>query len=262
MLPLIKLLTLLDTSQASELVDRLGGLPLALAQAASYMRETGTSMTEYLEFYNTAWYDLMKDEARPESMLREYGSRSIQTTWTISFEYVKRKNEDAANLLQLWSHFDNRDIWFELFNIRLKYSEELCVSPPEWFHRVFFNKFSFGKTAATLLDYSLIEARHESDSYGVHPVVHEWCRKTMDADRKRKSFTLALTVVTSALTNAAGIDYWKNQRRISPHSSRIIQQLMDTLEEAPESEQDITRLFAFQLERRTATILRALVEYG
>ena len=95
---------------------RVGSLPLALAQAASYMRETNTSMTEYLGFYNTAWDDLMTYEARPESALREYGNHSVRTTWTISFEGVKRKNEDAAKTLQVWSYLDNRDIWFEIFN--------------------------------------------------------------------------------------------------------------------------------------------------
>lgn len=229
--------SLIDNPQASELVDRVGGLPLALAQAASYMRQTGTSMTEYLNSYNAAWDDLMKDEARPESTLGEYGNRSVQTTWTISFEYVKRKNEDAANSLQLWSYLDNRDIWFELFNGRLKFSPRRWSRPPEWFRRMACDKLSFRRIAATLLDYSLIEARDESDSYGVHPVVHEWCRKTMNADRRHKSAFLAVTSVASAVPDEYVRDYWTIQRRLLPHANLFSQQLMDTLEENLDSEQ-------------------------
>lgn len=218
-------------------MNRVGALPLALAQAASYMRETGTSVTEYLDFYNTAWDDLMKHEARPESKLREYGNRSVQTTWNISFESVKRKNEDAANMLQVWSYLDNMDIWFELFNNKRNSDLEWWSSPPEWFRRVVRNKLSFKGVAGTLLAYSLIEARQDSDSYGVHPVVHEWCRKTVTTDRQHESAFLAITSVAFGVPQKDERDYWRTQRRLLPHANRFSQQSMDMLEEALEPEQ-------------------------
>lgn len=220
-------------------MERVGGLPLALAQAASYMRETGTNMTEYLHSYNTVWEDLMKDEARPGSGVQEYGDRSVYTTWTISFDYVMRKNQAAANMLQVWSYLDNRDIWFELFNMNGDLGLEQPSSIPEWFRRVVCNKLNFRRVTAALLDYSLIEARQDSDSYGVHPVVHEWCRKTMNADRRHESALLALTSVAFVGPEDIDRDYWMIQRRILPHANRFSQQLMDMLEENLESEQAI-----------------------
>ena len=104
----------IDDLSALDLLQDLDGLPLALAQAGSYMRETNTSITEYLELYNSTWDDLMKDEA--ETKFREYGNRSIRTTWVISFEQIRRQNKAATNMLQLWTLLDNRDIWFGLFN--------------------------------------------------------------------------------------------------------------------------------------------------
>ena len=220
-------------------MERVGGLPLALAQAASYMRETGTNMTEYLHFYNTVWEDLMKGEARPGSGIREYGDRSVYTTWTISFDYVLRKNEAAANMLQVWSYLDNRDIWFELFNMKGNLGLERSPSIPEWFRRVVCNKFNFRLLTAALLDYSLIEARQDSDSYGVHPVVHEWCRKTMNAERRHESAFLAIMSAAYAVPDDSGRDYWTIQHRILPHTNRISQQLMDMLEDNLKSEQAI-----------------------
>ncbi|KAK3178318.1 hypothetical protein OEA41_000451 [Lepraria neglecta] len=125
-----------DGSNASTLVERLGGLPLALAQAASYMRETNTSITEYLQSYNTAWDDLMKDEAHPDFVLREYDHHSAYSTWAISFECVKRKNETAANFLQVWSCLDNRDIWCELCLNEKSSRVHWSSAPPDWFKEV------------------------------------------------------------------------------------------------------------------------------
>lgn len=218
-------------------MHRVGGLPLALAQAASYMRETGTSITEYLRFYNTVWEDLMKDEARSGSGVREYGNRSVYTTWTVSFEYVKRKNEDAANMLEVWSYLDSRDIWFEMFDNKENTNLERWSSPTEWFRRVVCNKLSFKGITATLLDYSLIQARHETDSYEVHPVVHEWCRKTMNANRRNERALLAIMSVAWAVPSYSDRDYWMIQRRLLPHANRCTQQLVDMLEGDLESEQ-------------------------
>lgn len=218
-------------------MDRVGALPLALAQAASYMRETGTSMVEYLNFYNTAWNDLMKDEDCSGSGIPEYGNRSVYTTWDTSFEYVKRKNEDATNMLQVWSYLNNRDISFEIFNNEQNPDLAEWSSPPEWFCRVVCNKLSFKRIAATLLNCSLIEARYETDSYRVHPVVHEWCRKTLGVDRQLDSLFLAVTSVAFGVPNDDQKDYAKTIHRLLPHASRFSQQLMDMLGNNIQSEQ-------------------------
>ena len=203
------------------------------------MRETNTSMTEYLEFYNTAWDDLTTYEARPESTLHEYGNRSVRTTWAISFEGVKRKNEDAAKLLQVWSYLDNRDIWFGLFNNERNSDLEAWSNPPEWFRRVVRDKLSFKGVAATLLAYSLIEARQDSESYGMHPVVHEWCRKTITADRQPELAFLAITSVGSGAPHPNEIVSSPIRRRFLPHAKFVSQHVMDSLEETLGSEQAI-----------------------
>ena len=209
------------------------------------MRETNTSMAEYLGFYNTAWDELMAYEARPESTLREYGNRSVRTTWAISFEGVKRKNEDAAKMLQVWSYLDNRDIWFEVFNNNKNTDLKLWSDPPKWFCRVIRDKLSFKGVAATLLAYSLIEARQDSESYGVHPVVHEWCKQTVTSDRQPELAFLAITSVAFGVPHPDDRGSWPTQRRLLQHANRFSQHLMDMLEEAFESEQAIELYYAF-----------------
>ena len=179
----------------------------------------------------------MAYEARPESTLREYGNRSVRTTWAISFEGVKKKNEDAAKMLQVWSYLDNRDIWFEIFNNEMNSDLENWSDPPEWFRRVVRDKLSFKGVAATLLAYSLIEARQDSESYGVHPVVHEWCRNTIVTSIKLELAFLAVTSVAFGAPYPGDRGAWPTRRRLLQHANMFSQQLMDMLEKAFESEQ-------------------------
>ncbi|KAJ5546496.1 hypothetical protein N7494_004081 [Penicillium frequentans] len=45
------------------LAHRLDGLPLAIVIAAAFMRQTGTSITQYLEFYQESWSDLQSQSS-------------------------------------------------------------------------------------------------------------------------------------------------------------------------------------------------------
>lgn len=60
----------------NNLVQRLGYLPLALVQAGTYMRETKTGCSKYLELYESSWLQLAAETPR----LRDYENGSIQTT--------------------------------------------------------------------------------------------------------------------------------------------------------------------------------------
>ncbi|RYO74910.1 hypothetical protein DL764_010654 [Monosporascus ibericus] len=80
----------LDTG-VEELLTLLDGLPLALAQAASYLRETGLECSTYTNLYQNQWDDLIKSAGISSSPLLDY-ERSIGTTWTISFKAIEAKN--------------------------------------------------------------------------------------------------------------------------------------------------------------------------
>ncbi|RYP82883.1 hypothetical protein DL770_005490 [Monosporascus sp. CRB-9-2] len=79
----------LDTG-SEELLSLLDGLPLALAQAASYLRETGLECSTYIDLYQNQWDDLIKFADISGSPLLDY-ERSIGTTWTISFKAIEAK---------------------------------------------------------------------------------------------------------------------------------------------------------------------------
>ena len=172
----------------------------------------------------------MKDDSHPDFAPREYDYRSIYTTWNVSIECVKQKNNDAANMLQLWSYLDNKDIWYSLFNNKQNRNLELWYSHlPRWFNRVMGNEVDFRRAVRILLSYSLIEAKEDSDAFAMHPVVHDWCRETIDdAGERQYLMLLAITVVGFAVPQRTERRYWEIELRLLPHTNRCIA-LLDNL---------------------------------
>ncbi|KAL9105022.1 MAG: hypothetical protein Q9163_000119 [Psora crenata] len=196
------------------LVTRLGGLPLAIVQAGRYMCETGTNCQVYLRQYNTSWSELQADVPR----LREYPNRSVQTTWSISYEHVKQSNPTAAKLLQLWAYLDHQDLWFELLKRGSRGSKD-----PFWFQDLVRSEIGFQRVIKILLAYSLVESHQDTNSYSIHPVVHDWCVESISRG-KHNLMMLALTVVGFAMPDTSEQDYVMNQRLL-PHANRCEQQL-------------------------------------
>jgi len=92
------------------LVTRLERLPLAIVQAGRYMQETWSSGQSYLRLYETSWSELEAEVPR----MRDYANRSVQTTWTISYDRIRQLDPAAAKLFQLWAYLDHQDLWFRL----------------------------------------------------------------------------------------------------------------------------------------------------
>jgi Tetratricopeptide repeat len=84
-----------DYATAAELADELGGLPLALEQAAAYMQATGTSMTGYLDLYHHRRADLL---ARGD--VSGHPS-SAATTLTLALRQLDHEAAAAVALLRL-----------------------------------------------------------------------------------------------------------------------------------------------------------------
>ncbi|MCJ1276975.1 hypothetical protein MMC21_004784 [Puttea exsequens] len=179
------------------------------------MRETGTPCQNYLRLYETSWSELQADIPR----LRDYPNGSIQTTWSISYECIKKSDHKAAKLLQLWAYINHQDLWFELLKRGSRASKG-----PDWFQDVIQSEITFSTIVRKLLGYSLIEPRQDTQSYSIHTVVHDWCGEAIS--RGNVDLTvLALTVVGSAVPSQLEPKYWLLQQRLLPHANRCLQQL-------------------------------------
>ena len=118
-----------DSQQSIELLHLLDGLPLALAQASAFMKETSTSFADYIEFYRSQYREIMNSNGDAGQPLPEYPNGNICTTWTISYQAVQRRDPAAAQLLLLWAYLDNKDVWFELLSPAVEYRKLRRILP-------------------------------------------------------------------------------------------------------------------------------------
>lgn len=77
------------SAESEELFRHLDGLPLAIAQASAYLRQSEISVAKYIQLYEQQWKSLMESQDRASAPLRDYPDRSVWTTWTISYGAIQ-----------------------------------------------------------------------------------------------------------------------------------------------------------------------------
>jgi hypothetical protein len=96
----------------AQLAVALNHMPLALMQAAAYIRQRAPccSMRQYLEEYQQS------DSRKANLLTFEAGHRhrdiaasnAILLTWQISFDHIRRNRQSAVDLISLMSFFDRQ----------------------------------------------------------------------------------------------------------------------------------------------------------
>jgi len=84
-----------DTQAAATLAGELGGLPLALEQAAAYVQATWETLAGYLTSFRRRRADLL-DRGEPTGY-----PQTVATTWRLAFEDLAQAAPGAAGLLRL-----------------------------------------------------------------------------------------------------------------------------------------------------------------
>ena len=84
-----------DRQAARDLADELGGLPLALEQAAAYIQATGGTLAGYLALFRQRRAELL---ARGEPT--GYG-KTVASTWALAFDHLQQTAPGAVGLLRL-----------------------------------------------------------------------------------------------------------------------------------------------------------------
>ncbi|GAB7336824.1 hypothetical protein MBLNU13_g11329t2 [Cladosporium sp. NU13] len=169
---------------AAPLLDKLGGLPLALVQAGAYIGATDLTVEEYIAYYDKIWAELMTYQDRYP--LQEYAERSVLTTWKMSYEQARAVKPEAARLLDQWAFLHPGDVSYELVkNYRRpsKGSEEAREG-----ELIATNKLSFQDSVGVLAQYSLVNKTEGAGDFSIHAVVHDWSLYNIVDDQAREQF--------------------------------------------------------------------------
>jgi DNA-binding XRE family transcriptional regulator len=98
------------TKPARDLVQELGGLPLAIDQAGAYIERTGCSLRDYLHPFQHHQISLLAERSA-----MAHHPTSVVKTFLLSFERIVQANEAAADLLRLCAFLAPDSIPEELF---------------------------------------------------------------------------------------------------------------------------------------------------
>jgi tetratricopeptide (TPR) repeat protein len=160
-----------DSYAVKELASLLDYLPLALKQAAAYIRENSSSVRRYLEIYHESEdsaLELLKLTFESEGRDLDIPN-AVATSWMISFDQIRLALPRAADILSLMAFFDRQAI-----------PESLLRNQDEPLS-------SFDKAVGKLLAYSLITRNVGNKHFDEHRLVHlisrAWLRQNGEADK-------------------------------------------------------------------------------
>ncbi|KAA8894431.1 hypothetical protein FN846DRAFT_819409 [Sphaerosporella brunnea] len=166
-----------------ELLNLLENLPLAIAQAAAYIRETGTDIPKYLEIFKECernQHDLL-GEALPNVTGNERdSSRAVTTTWKITVDRIQQENPQSIQLLGLMSFLSPEEI-----------SEEMLTGAP---FLKDMRPVPLKKAFALLLNFALLY-RLESSNYRLHRLVSFSIRELLNLEDPQRGHELLETAV-------------------------------------------------------------------
>ena len=141
--------------EAAELVEELENVPLAISQASAYIKAVSqVSIHKYLATFRRSNEDqaalLNKDKG---DLRRDRGvPNAVVTSWELSFNQIREKSPDAADLLSVMSYFSRQAI-------------------PQILIQGDVDEITFYDDINPLLSFSLIRAEIGGDAFEMHRLV-------------------------------------------------------------------------------------------
>ncbi len=193
-------------SQARAIVEAVDGLPLALDQAGAYIEGTGCSLSDYLKFYKTRRYRLLR--MRGESAAGH--PEPVATTWSLSFDKVERANPAAAELLRLCA-FLHPDSIPESMIVEGATALGLILRP------VAEDEMELNEAIGELRKYSLVKRDPELKILNIHRLVQAVIRDGMDKETQREWAERVVKMVNRAFP-VVEFTSWPMCQQLLPHA--------------------------------------------
>ena len=164
-----------------KLVGELGGLPLALDQAAAYIRSLRQPIKEYLKKYRKQKMLLLKKKKARNLVENTSPERlAVHTTWSLNFEHVKKMSEQMdlgetpSIVMKMSAYLGPDDIPFQVINEGL---HVVGTSGQE-----VSDLLDAAETVSLLTKFSLFQ-RYGTDSFSVHRLVQDVIRSEIEKDK-------------------------------------------------------------------------------
>lgn len=194
-----------EYAAAKDLVAIMGGLPLALDQARSYLEETGCSLSDYLRHYEEQRSRLLDRRGT----IGEEHPQSVSATFMLASQRVADRHPLAADLLQVCALLHAEAIPEEIFtthNPSLQAQEISIGADP----------YQFDLAIASLRTFSLIQRHVETRTLSIHRLVQVVLQEGM-SEQQRTQWVRRVISTLNALFPEPTDEAWQQCERLLPH---------------------------------------------
>ena len=216
-----------DMDIATNLVEVLEYMPLAISQAAAYIqrRAPRMSISQYLE-------EFRRSERKRSSLLNhdsgdlrrdESAKNSVITTWQISFDHIRLRRPSATDLLCLMSFFDRQGIFEWLIRPLNRTRSGGADTDNENVSSGDSIDDMFEKDIEMLRDYCLVQINERGDVFEMHGLVQLATRKWLDVDGESEKFKgLFISRMARAFPSGA-FENWDTCQKLFPHAEKAVE---------------------------------------
>ncbi|KAJ7245209.1 hypothetical protein C8J57DRAFT_1679730 [Mycena rebaudengoi] len=189
--------------------------PLAIVQAGAYIAKT-QKLRKYLTVYEQNRAELLS--RLPDQPIDKY-AWSVYTTWNISFKCL---GQLAAKFLQICSFLDHEGISETIFPM-LPHTSEQIREPLEFLNNFLtpagtWDELHFTDMTMEIQGYSLINEDPNTNILSIHPLVHDWSRRTITDTNSTEQCSATILAMATMST-------WDDQSfhiNLLPHLNSVL----------------------------------------
>jgi tetratricopeptide (TPR) repeat protein len=201
----------LSASEATQVAEKLGDLPLAIEQASAWLAETAMSAAEYVERLDNQLVAALGFN-RPD----DYPT-TVAATFRLSFDRLRERSPGAARILELCAYFSPDPI-----SLSLLYSDQMLDSLLPYDPRL-QERSVLAVLIRDLTRFSLVKIDRGNNTIEVHRLVQAVIRAQMGTRKEQEDASHEVhRILVSARPRQGGTDdpeNWPKYDLIWPHLS-------------------------------------------
>jgi tetratricopeptide (TPR) repeat protein len=185
-----------------ELLESLQHLPLAIAQAASYINEEDVTVARYLELLRPGNADskMLLEQDYYDSKRHADIHNSVFQTWRLSLDQIRQQVPRAVEILSLMCVLYRQSI-----------SRKLLQDEGE-------SQVILDRALATLKNFSLIQEEKIQQTYEIHRLVQLSTQWWLEQEKTLKKWQeRALDVLRRECPSSHNVENWKVWESLRPH---------------------------------------------
>jgi tetratricopeptide (TPR) repeat protein len=200
-----------EADAAAALAAELGYLPLALEQAAAFVKKNRIPFAKYLELYRTRRLAILK-KSEPEAGNYRL---TVETTWGLNFEQVEAASPAAADILRVSAFCAPEPIPFAVV-------EKGAAEISDALAKALAQAAIVNEVLSPLTDYSLITMDGDREEFLVHRLVQAVTREWL-GETQRNWAERAVKAVNQAFPNPGDFNQWEFCERLAGHGTHLEQ---------------------------------------